>query len=93
LWARSGQDLFFRNGEALLAVPVATDPSFTVGNSEVIFEGQYFEGPFGGRAYDISSDGERFLMIKRIENTSATPRITVVQNWFEELERLAPLPE
>ncbi len=40
LWARSGQELFYRNGEAVIAVSIDTDPSFTQGNPEVMFEGQ-----------------------------------------------------
>ena len=43
---------------------------------------------------DVSADGRRFLMIKEAgdpkEAERPTPSITVVQNWFEELKRLAP---
>jgi hypothetical protein len=44
-------------------------------------------GP-GGRAYDVSPDGKRFLMIKAVD-TSAASQVIVVENWFTELERLA----
>jgi hypothetical protein len=43
--------------------------------------------------YDISPDGQRFLMLKQSslpDRTSAPRSITVVQNWFEELKRLVP---
>ena len=89
MWARNGRELFYRNGEAVLAVSILTDPSFTAGNPEVLFENYYvFEQ--GGPNYDVSPDGERFLMIKPVESAPATPQIIVVQNWFEELNRLAP---
>ena len=40
---------------------------------------------------DISPDGERFLMIRTLEDTSTTPpQIVIVKNWLEELERLVP---
>jgi hypothetical protein len=39
--------------------------------------------------YDVSTDGNRFLMVKQPANQAA-PQIVVVQNWFEELNRLAP---
>jgi len=42
-----------------------------------------------GGAYTVAPDGERFLMIKRSEETSTTELI-LVQNWFEELKRLVP---
>jgi len=45
---------------------------------------------------DVSSDGRRFLMLKPAPGTGdqneATPRITVVLNWFDELKRLVPIP-
>ncbi|MEE8094154.1 MAG: protein kinase, partial [Gammaproteobacteria bacterium] len=91
-WARDGRELFYRNGEAVITVPIQTDPSFTVGNPEVMFEGDYIIEQ-GGPNYDVSPDGERFLMIKQIEDASATSQIIVVQNWFEELKRLAPPAE
>ena len=39
--------------------------------------------------YDVSTDGKRFLMVKQPANQAA-PQIVVVQNWTEELKRLAP---
>jgi serine/threonine-protein kinase len=89
LWARNGRELFYRTVEAVIAVPIETDPNFRQGNPEVVFEGNYhlFQG---GPNYDVSPDGERFLMIRQDEGASSTSQIIVVQNWFEELERLAP---
>ncbi len=41
------------------------------------------------RNYDISPDGQRFLMIQREQDLVPT-EIIVILNWFEELKRLAP---
>ncbi len=43
------------------------------------------------RAYDLSLDGQRFLMVK-LEQRKPTPvtEMILVQNWFEELKRLVP---
>lgn len=47
------------------------------------------------RAYDVSRDGQRFVMIKEIQGTAETTtspvNMVVVLNWFEELKRLVPL--
>ena len=46
-----------------------------------------------GRAYDISPDGQRFLMIKEgggSDQAAAPPQLIVVQHWHEELKRLVP---
>ncbi len=56
-----------------------------------------FEGPyqFGFGSFDVSSDGERFLMVKLaavpLTSQSEPPSLTVVQNWHEELTRLVPV--
>ena len=56
----------------------------------MLFEGAYFlRVGFMPRAYDLSPDGKKFVMIQREDKTAPDP-IQVVQNWFEELERLAP---
>jgi serine/threonine-protein kinase len=49
------------------------------------------EGAF--ETYDISPDGQRFLMIKAGGGSgqAAAPQIVVVQNWTEELKRLVPV--
>ena len=46
-----------------------------------------------GRMYDVSADGQRFLMIKEASEADErppSPRIILVHNWFEELKRLVP---
>ena len=76
-----------------MGVVVETEQDFTAGNPSVVFEGPYlgFGDPGLGPLYDVSPDGEQFLMIKEAtETTSAEAQIIVVENWFEELTRLVP---
>ncbi len=40
--------------------------------------------------YDVSPDGQGFLMVRRNPGTIPT-QINFVINWFEELKRLAPV--
>jgi len=93
LWSHDGHELFYRDfSGALMAIPVAAGPGFSPGRPVRLFEGTGYAGggpQGGGRTYDVSSDGRRFLMLRNGEY-AATPLI-VVLNWFEELERLAPL--
>jgi Tol biopolymer transport system component len=96
LWARSGQELFYESKGALMRVPVRVGSRFEPGPPEKLFDGPYlFHPPEGGqgRMYDVSLNGQRFLMLK--ESSAAaerppSPRIIIVQNWFEELKRLVP---
>ena len=90
LWAPDGRELFYlsRGGE-LMAVRVQTEPSFAPGNAQVVFGGRTL-APALGHSYDISPDGKRFLMIKEPTRDASSTEIILVQNWFQELERLVP---
>jgi hypothetical protein len=76
----------------MMAVDVELRPSFTVGKPRVLFQGEYFASvfPFTGTAYDVSADGQRFLVVKQTEQTAAAVQMNVVVNWFEELKRRVP---
>ena len=63
-----------------------TQPSFTADKPHVLFEGRY-ENLLWEANYDVSSDGERFLMIKSLDKASPN-EINLVLNWFEEVKRV-----
>ena len=57
----------------------------------MLFEERFEVDPFGqdSRNYDVTSDGQRFVMIHREENEES--QLHIVLNWFQELRRLAPV--
>ena len=74
----------------MMAVPVATQPAFTFGLPKELFAGRY-EMNSPARAYDVTADGRRFLLIQGRERPpELITQITVVQNWLEELTHLVP---
>ena len=91
-WNRNGRELFYRSGNKMMALEVATQPSFSAGKPRLLFEGQYFTSnwPLAGTAYDVSADGQRFLMVKATEQATSVTQINVVLNWFEELKQKVP---
>jgi len=76
----------------MMAVETTTQPSFIVGKPRMLFEGEYLATAFPqlGSDYDVSADGQRFLMVKEIERAQSTAQINVVLNWTEELKRRVP---
>ena len=87
VWSRDGTEIFYRSGVALLRVPVGSENTFAPGAPEVLFEGRWNVAS-EGRQYDVSNDGQRFLMIRigAAGDDASTPNeLVVVQNWFEEL--------
>jgi hypothetical protein len=87
-WSRDGRELFFRQGDAIMAANVDTRGGFRSERPRRLFAGSYDgEGRHG--AYDVSPDGRRFVLVKDDE-ASSLRELSVVQGWFEELRRLAP---
>jgi Tol biopolymer transport system component len=95
LWARSGQELFYASPTgALMRVSVEHASSWAATAPTMLIKEGYFTNPGGflGRMYDVSPDGQRFLMIKApgTDVGAAMPALMVVQHWDEELKRLVP---
>ncbi len=89
-WNSNGRELFYRNGDRMLAVDIATQPGFTAGKPHVLFQGSYEPSPGSNPNYDVDFGGQRFLMLKQIEQEQSATQINVVLNWFEELKRRVP---
>jgi Tol biopolymer transport system component len=91
VWNPNGKELFYRSGNKMMAVDIGTQASFVAGKPRMLFEGLYVPPPVPIQNYDVSPDGQRFLMLKSIGSTEAAPtQINVVLNWFEELKRRVP---
>jgi serine/threonine-protein kinase len=93
VWARSGRELFYLDASnALTSVDVsASGPTFSAGKPATVFDTKYVESN-PSRHYDVSADGQRFLMIKDgPANPNAMPAsLVVVEHWFEELRQRVP---
>ena len=94
LWARSGRELIYVSPSgALMAAGVARGPTWAATTPVLVVKEGYMVSPGNpGRTYDISPDGQRFLMIKGrfFDGTAAPAGLIVVQHWVEELKRLVP---
>jgi len=92
-WAKNGRELFYLAGGSMMAVPVETKPSFRAGNPVKLFEGPFFAGQ-APRTWDVSADGQRFLMIKNslatVAGAGTSQSMVVVEHWTEELKARVP---
>ena len=92
-WNPNGRELFYRSGNKMMAVDIRTQDGFAAGKPRQLFEGNYLPaaGGYVRPNYDVSHDGQRFLMLKMVEQEEAPlTQINVVLNWFEDLKRLVP---
>ena len=92
LWARNGTELFYLDSVgAMTRVPVQTTPTFSAGTATTLFVTRYFVVGVAARTYDVSPDGQRFLMIKNAAAAQASTMV-VVLNWLEELKAKLATP-
>ncbi|HEV3309250.1 MAG TPA: hypothetical protein VG815_01840, partial [Chloroflexota bacterium] len=113
VWSRNSQELFYMTtpggdtSNTMMRVPVERGATWNAGPpTPLFFAGRYFAGVGAniggnGRTFDLSPDGQKFLMIKQSGLDQATALgqgqtrrveegLIVVQNWSEELKRLVP---
>ena len=77
----------------MLGVSIRTEPVFTAGIPEVLFEDDTVILGSEARNYDVSGDGTRFLVLKPVETQEGSAEnreVIIVEEWFEELKRAAP---
>ena len=81
LWSRDGKEIFYIEGQTLVAVAVTTKPDFSVGFATRLFQSDSFKAG-DWHSYDVSADGQRFVLGEPVEG--AEPVVRVVQNWLED---------
>jgi Tol biopolymer transport system component/tRNA A-37 threonylcarbamoyl transferase component Bud32 len=83
-WNPKGGELFYRTGEAMVAVRLTErDGLLAPTRRDTLFTGPYFQQPRWPE-YDVSNDGSRFLMIRR---GSARQEIVVITGWAAQAVR------
>ncbi len=99
VWAPDGRALFYRPAGAtqstLKVVDVNLEPAFSFTNERALPLEGFLVFP-GYRDYDITPDGEQFVVILPADSAEtgnpSRPRIHIVLNWFEELKERVPVP-
>ena len=86
-WSRDGRRLIYENMDTLWAVDIANSPTFRLGKSHLIYQGQIWNAAAGPN-YALSPDGKRFVVVERGRDSTGN-NLNVVLNWTEELLRLA----
>ena len=89
-WSHDGRELFFiAPDKSLMRSEIKRRPELDIGIPQALFVTQIKHLFSDFNQYDVSPDGQRFLINILLEEEDATS-ITLVLNWFEELKRLVP---
>ena len=91
VWSHTRPELYYRNGAGeVVVVPVLPGLEFVTGPQDVLFSANEFRSDFHHAAYDVTADGQRFVMIRASKSGTLDEELIVVDNWFEELNRVVP---
>jgi hypothetical protein len=88
-WRNDGKELFYmsRDGK-IMAVSVATGASFEAGTPVALFQ-THRRQPMSSQdlfSYDVSSDGQRFLIATKLDEPNAAP-LSILLNWASDIEK------
>jgi serine/threonine-protein kinase len=75
-WSRDGKELFYLEGNTLMAASVSTKPTFSLGSVARLFE-------TASPDYDVELDGQAFILPERV-GAAPNPIIQIVENWHAE---------
>jgi serine/threonine-protein kinase len=101
VWTRAGDELFFRRGantgepSQIMGLEIATAGGITFRNPRTLpIQGAVMT--LGYRDFDITPDGERFVMVYPADvadrQDAPAPHIDVVLNWQQEVISRVPVP-
>jgi Tol biopolymer transport system component len=80
-WREDGKEIFYQRGRSLVAAAVEIK-----GGTVQVGEEREVLGPLSIQGYDVSADGQRFVVVARSRRASSRP-LTVVENWMSGLRK------
>ena len=87
VWSRNGRELFYLSDRnEMMSVAVGRGATFSIGEPKRLFSAAPYSPVAPISSFDVSPDGQRFLMLRETTPTERNELI-VVQNWVEEMRR------
>jgi hypothetical protein len=88
-WRQDGEELFYLSPEGkMMAVALTTSASFKADSAVALFQ-THRRQPVSAQdlfSYDVSGDGQRLLIITKMDEANATP-LSIHMNWASEMEK------
>jgi Tol biopolymer transport system component len=86
-WSADGTELFYRTVDQILTVvSVSGTENLVLGTPEPLFRANTLPYGRGGRRWDVTADGQRFLICMPV-GAATLSRLTVVTEWTSELQK------
>ena len=85
IWSSTKKEIYYRDKQKWMVATYTTKPTFQSNVPQLLFQGDYVKCQ--GRSYDVTSDGQRFLVVEALDKSSSVTQLRLVNNWFEELKQ------
>ena len=86
-WSADGREIFYRSGDNMMTVQVQLENGFRHVAPALLFR-SFYDGQLGTAGlpnYDVSQDGQHFLMTRSSELNLKTTAVQVIMNWANSL--------
>jgi hypothetical protein len=91
VWAHSGRELFYRNGDnQMMAVQFTENPTFATVREDMLFPMDSYMAGEATRLYDVRPDDQEFVMLRIGEEGADDSELILIENFFEELKQVVP---
>jgi Tol biopolymer transport system component len=87
-WSPNDRILYYRNNQDWFQITFSTENEFSVIDRKKLFTGPYLNVP--GYSYDITPDGEYFVLLKPVSSAQTSTKLKIIKNWLEVIKVLAP---
>jgi hypothetical protein len=88
VWSHDGKELFYKGPSHLMVFGFNSESGLVTGTAKKLFDYTQYRNTLNVD-YQVSLDGERFLMTK-LENKVHNEQLFVVMNWVEVLTHESP---
>jgi Tol biopolymer transport system component len=83
VWARDGRELFYRQGNTMMAVGLTgRGADLQAGRPQALFDGSFVKGSIDAANYDVTPDGQRFLMVQSDQPTAGSTTFHALVDWL-----------
>jgi serine/threonine protein kinase len=95
VWSHDGREIFYVSTIGkMMAVPVRTSPAFSADQPRELFDVSQMYFPSNPTTnFDVTTDGQRFIMVRSSRTNPTTASLNYVLNWTRELQRDIPVDE
>jgi eukaryotic-like serine/threonine-protein kinase len=83
-WSKDGRELFYRDGDKMMAVTFTPGSSVVASSPRTLFEGRFTVSDTGSGGFDVSPDG-RFLMVQPTVAEQPATEFNIILGWFNDV--------